>query len=304
MIRIVGGGATSSITAKATAALIGSVSPYSIIALGTGPDTFLASNGGSVLLNGGAIAVDSGNATAVAICGASVVSKAWSIAQGGGYDTSNNCTAPQPTPTTGYVADPFASLPWPGPTSPCDHINYNNNSNGNGGATLPPLTPGIYCGGISISNNDTATFTPGIYIINGGGIHLGAAGSITGSGVTFFLTGTNSSFGSVEIDNGQHVTFSAPTYGTYQGVLFFQDGRIPTTPNPLASATFAGGATMNLTGSLYFPSTTVSYSNGSSSAGNVAIVANKVLFQGGATFNYDPTGQQTGLLSKSVALVQ
>ena len=38
---------------------------------------------------------------------------------------------------------------------------------------------------------------------------------------------------------------------------------------------------MGLTGTLYFPTTTVTYSNGSGTAGYVGIVANKVSFTGG-----------------------
>jgi hypothetical protein len=62
---------------------------------------------------------------------------------------------------------------------------------------------------------------------------------------------------------------------------------------------------MNLTGTLYFPTTDVSYSNGTSGSGSTtAIVANQVSFSGGARINYDSTGSKTGLYQKSAAVIQ
>ena len=95
-------------------------------------------------------------------------------------------------------------------------------------ATDAVLTPGTYCGGIYVGNGATnVTFSSGIYVINGGGLSFNGSGkTVTGNGVMFYLTGTNSTYDSVAIQNGVSVTFSAPTSGTYQGVLFFQDRSI------------------------------------------------------------------------------
>jgi hypothetical protein len=62
---------------------------------------------------------------------------------------------------------------------------------------------------------------------------------------------------------------------------------------------------LQLTGGLYFPTTTVSYQNGSSSSGfSVAVVSKDITFTGGANIKYDPTGIKTGLGVKSVALME
>lgn len=47
---------------------------------------------------------------------------------------------------------------------------------------------------------------------------------------------------------------------------------------------FAGGASLTLTGTLYFPTTGVDFSNGASAAYTI-IVADNVTFTGGATLN-------------------
>ena len=69
-------------------------------------------------------------------------------------------------------------------------------------------------------------FSAGNYIINGGGITFGGGATASGSGVMFYLTGTNATYASVTIANGVNVTFSGPTSGAYTGVLFFQNRSI------------------------------------------------------------------------------
>jgi hypothetical protein len=104
----------------------------------------------------------------------------------------------------------------------------------------------------------------------------------------------------VNIANGVNVTFSAETSGSYMGVLFYQDRSITSASN----AVFAGGSTSSLTGSLYFPTTGVNFSNGASGSGNTAIVADQVSFTGGANLKYDSTGLKTGLSSQTAGLVE
>jgi hypothetical protein len=83
--------------------------------------------------------------------------------------------------------------------------------------------------------------------------------------------------------------------------VFYQDRSITSSAN----ANFAGGVNLKITGTLYFPTTYVLFSNGAS-VSNVytAIVAKQVSFTGGTSLQYDSTGLKTGLFSKSVALVQ
>jgi hypothetical protein len=106
----------------------------------------------------------------------------------------------------------------------------------------------------------------------------------------------------VNIANGANVTLSAQSAGAYQGVLFYQD-RSMASPG---SSTFAGGATMNLTGSLYFPHATLNVNNGSSTSGTtMAIVADMINFQGGAHMLADAGGTKTGLSAGfTVSLIQ
>ncbi len=313
LTRFVGAAATFTVTAKATAGLVGTVSPYCIYALDpSAPNAFAATNGSTLTLSGCALAVDSTNVDAATVSGGSSLTASAIAVAGGGVVTGGSVVAAPATSVSGFAvgggstmtpapalgaappaADPLASVPAPA-VGACD---FNNYSPGYGTWTL---NPGTYCGGIAIGNGATATFNAGTYIIKGGGLTLVGGTTDTGAGVMFYLTGTNASYGSVTISNGANVTFSAPASGPYMGVVFFQDRSITSASN----ATFAGGVNMKVTGSLYFPTTSVSYSNGASTNAYVAIVAKQVSFTGGTNITYDPTGLKTGLFSKSVALVQ
>jgi hypothetical protein len=284
---------TVTIKAKASSGIIASVPPTCLYILDpSAQHAFVASNGATVNVNCG-IAVDSSNAAAASVTGAAVVTAGSATVVGGAVVSNGGSITPSFTAGVASTSDPFASLPSPA-VGACTQTNYNP---GYGNWTL---NPGVYCGGIVISNGSTAVFNPGTYIINGGGIQLIGGSTITGSGVMFYLTGTNSSYSSVTMSNGVSVTLSAETSGSYLGVLFYQDRSIVSASN----ATFNGGSSESLTGSLYFPTTAVSFSNGAAGGGNTAIVANQVSFTGGTNIKYDPTGLKTGLFTESIGLVE
>jgi hypothetical protein len=281
------------IKAKASSGLIASVPPTCLYVLDpSAQNAFSVSNGATVNMNCG-LEVNSSNGTAASVTGAATVTAGSATVVGGA--TVSNGGRITPSFTTGVAAttDPFLSLPSPA-VGACNQTNYNP---GYGNWTL---NPGVYCGGIVISNGSTAVFNPGTYIIKGGGIQFVGGSTITGSGVMFYLTGTNATYGSVTMSNGVSVTLSAETSGSYLGVLFYQDRSITSS----SAATFAGGASDTLTGTLYFPTTPVSFSNGTSGGGNTAIVADQVTFSGGANIRYDPTGLKTGLSTQTVGLVE
>ena len=61
--------------------------------------------------------------------------------------------------------------------------------------------------------------------------HLVGGTTETGTGVMFYLTGTNATYGSVNISNGASATFSAQTTGPYTGDSVFQDRTITSAVN-------------------------------------------------------------------------
>lgn len=133
--------------------------------------------------------------------------------------------------------DPYANLPPPPIPDDCT-----------ASATSGDFVPGKYCGGLSI--NGTANFASGIYVIDGGTFKINANAIVAGSDVMFYLTdGATLSF-----NGSATLNLSAPTTGTYAGILFYGDRSQPNATN-----TINGNATSQLTGAIYFPSQEVRF---------------------------------------------
>ena len=148
------------------------------------------------------------------------------------------------------------------------------------------LTPGRYCGGIDFQNG-TATLQPGTYIMDGGAFKANGQASIVGNGVTIILTGTGSDTAYLDVNGGAQLSLHAPKTGTaYNGVLFFQDSKQEAkagqcNPGQVNTNNLNGGASMDLSGAMYFPNQMLRYSGGTST--NISclqMVALRVQFSG------------------------
>ena len=206
----------------------------------------------------------------------------------GQFKNDSSC-APSPNPASGIApfSDPLAYLQPPN----VGNCNYNSVSISGGTQTL---YPGVYCGGINISGGSTdITFSPGTYIINGGGLSVSGGANVNGNGVFFYLTGTSTSFKGVSITGGSASALIAPPSGTYRGILFFQDRAI-TGGSSGANSNIAGGSGLTVQGTLYFPTTTLSYSGTSTNAAYTILVADVVKITNNTyfpdTYSTDPNG--------------
>ncbi len=194
---------------------------------------------------------------------------------------------PAVTAGTTAVTDPFANVT-PPTVGACTSTNYVYSS-----ATNIALTPGVYCGGLSLAGSGNVTFAAGTYIINGTDAagksfdYTGSGGLDGTAGVTFFITGKNG-YNAGPISLSGSGNFSAPSSGPYQGLLFYQDPGVS-----YATANSYSGSG-NVTGSFYFKTTTLNYS-GSGNARSQALVANKIVFTGSGNFTQDTTGTLTGI---------
>ena len=169
------------------------------------------------------------------------------------------------------AADPYASVPAPMIPASCS---------ASGSAIL---SPGKYCGGLTLQGN--VTLNPGIYVIDGGPFKINANANISGSGVMFYLTNG----ATLQFNGNANITFSAPTSGTYSGLLFYGDRS-----QPFASNTLNGNNTSVMTGAVYFPSQEVQFlGNFSGQNGCLQVVADRIYYTGNGSFSTDCTG--TGL---------
>jgi Flp pilus assembly protein TadG len=111
------------------------------------------------------------------------------------------------------LPDPLASLP-PPITGNCTETKMQVNN------LTTSLIPGVYCGGLTIAGTSAVTLQPGIYIIKDGPLHIKDKASVTGSGVTFFLTGKGAI---LNVSNGTSMNLSAPAAGAMAGMLIYED---------------------------------------------------------------------------------
>jgi hypothetical protein len=261
-------------------AIQGGIGNFCVLELNTGSATGVTiSNGATVNLMQCGMAVDSTGSAALSVTGGAVlnaksvsVSGNVSVTNGGTINATDGVKTYQPN-----VPDPYAGVSRPS-FSGC---NYNKKSLGHSSGTQY-LSPGVYCNGLTMGNDAVVVMNPGVYFIDRGTFQVGGAVRLTGAGVTIVLTkSTGSNYATVSIGNGATVTLSAPTTGATAGLVFFGDRNAPLSK----TSNFGGGATVNITGSIYFPTQTVTFSNGiSNPSGCIQLIAGKIRFTGGAQF--------------------
>ncbi len=196
----------------------------------------------------GVLEVNSGSSTALSLAGTASVAASSIQIVGGYHNTGSGGITPTPTPAPS-VADPLAYLPVPSAStnpSTTGLMTYGAVVYSSGSHTL---YPGIYSE-ILLEGSASATLMPGLYVIQGGGVTVEGSASITGSGVVFYNTSnpTTGAFGSFLLMSTS--TLSAPTSGTYAGVLLFQD-RSDTKADEILAGTGNSSAAFNLSGTVY-----------------------------------------------------
>jgi len=202
---------SSSVTVKARAVAHPATGQACMYTLDpTASSEFWITGTAGINMPGCAVYDDSNASNALRQTGTSSLTAAW-IGVVGGF-SQNGSGSVTPTPTTGIapVPDPLAWLPEPSVQGNCsNNIQYSNGSH--------TLNAGCYSG-IKISGaNTNVVFNSGTYVINGS-IDISGSGTITGNGVTIYVTGG----GSTSIEGSGALTFTAPTSGQYNGVLLFQ----------------------------------------------------------------------------------
>jgi hypothetical protein len=185
------------------------------------------------------------------------------------------CTYPiEPAYT---INDPFADVPepWVGGTCKEDNVFAGPPS------STYTISPGRYCGGLTIKR--TVTMNSGVYIVEGGDLTIQSTAVVSGTtGVMFFLTGG----ATVNIAGTANVRLSAPTSGTYAGILIFVDR-----DDPSATHIFNGDSTSFFEGAIYAQSGHIEFAgSGAVGGGCTQIVAATIEFTGDANIGTDCTG--------------
>jgi hypothetical protein len=132
---------------------------------------------------------------------------------------------------------------------------------------LANLPPGVYCGGLKLTNGADGRLAKGIFIIKDGPLTVDRGASISGTEVGFYFKGSNAN---LTFDADSTVNLSAPKDGPLAGMLIFDDptgvsapalvplsgrgalGRLLKTGSPRQHQILSDNA-RNLLGTIYMP---------------------------------------------------
>ena len=210
VIRITAG---AQLHVSATAKMSGSM-PLCLLGLDPSAPQTIGLEQGALLTAPGCLVQSNSKSNAGLQSKNNAVMTAGMICSAGGKVQSHNANySPAPTTDCPALADPLSSRPTP-PVAGC---NYNNKIVDGISATLPP---GVYCGGLRLTNGATARLSSGVFVIKDGPLTVDAGAAISGTEVGFYLTGIGSS---LTFDADSTVDLSAPKNGPLAGILIFDD---------------------------------------------------------------------------------
>ena len=196
------------------------------------------------------------------------------VSSSGGSAVTASLTLTQCSSVTtqaAQAADPYSSLPAPTVPGGCSDL-------GNGATPLP----GVCYNGNSVNFKTTMVLAPGTYYFSGGSVQSTASGNVTGVDVTFVFT-NNATFA---FNGSSQWNLTAPTTGTYQGVVMYGDRN-----NSWQTNTLNGNNTSMFTGALYFPTEEMRFlGNFSGANGCMQLVADDIYYTGNGTFSTNCTG--------------
>ena len=263
--------------------------------------------------NGGALASNGSSATVTMATGKT-------INMVGGYSLGPLNITPAPTTGGTAIADPLITLDAISTTGmttrSASKLVLNN--------TTQVLQPGIYTGGIQLKNSSIALLRPGIYVMDGGGLDIGAQASFcsisststattcanftidcpdTLCGVLILNKGTTNGANAMDqITVGAGSTLKLRAYDEravtggdfqYRNMLLWQDS------TPAASSSYAqpivalnGGGTVDISGTVYAPQAAVTMGGGSGGSGGsttnatLQFICWDFTISGNATFHF------------------
>jgi hypothetical protein len=135
----------------------------------------------------------------------------------------------------------------------------------------------VYCGWFNFNGSPTVTLQPGVYVIKNGGWNVNG-GKWTGTGVTFYFADTSH----IQFNSGMNMTLSAPTSGTYSGILFYEPDGLST-----SQFVFNDSVSESLSGLIYLPSRQLTFNSTSNmTSPNVTVIADSAIFD---TLNWNVT---------------
>jgi len=127
--------------------------------------------------------------------------------------TKDTNYTPAPQTDCPVIPDPLAARQPPS----IGACSYTNRVVDGGMVTLPP---GVYCGGLRITNGAKVTFSPGIFVIKDGPLLVDKDSEVKGINVAFFMSGAGAN---LVFEEHTTINLTAPKDGPLTGILIFDD---------------------------------------------------------------------------------
>lgn len=257
------------VSARAVAGIDRTPKPYSIITLSQTACQSMQFNGQVhlTIIDAGTLTNSECTVGAFSTNGTINVATAANHVVGGWHMTGNSGDVSLPPSRAGHFDDPLIGVPVPTPTSaPVQTCPTYGGPPGT--VTLQPgvydctidpqgqwglqFEPGDYyiTGGIVINGGGNVSFGQGLYFLQGEGLTITGNGVVTGDGVTFYIDE-----GQVTLTGTSDTQLTAPTSGTYEGIVIFQNRTLTSTVNMSGGAiadgwgaVYAAGAQIRLVG--------------------------------------------------------
>ena len=237
------------IRARATGATI-ATGVYCVVSLVDNSTTGIKATGNSDLNLGCGMITNSTSLTAAIATGSSDVD-ATPVAAVGDIQDSDNWGGAELLPFTVKQPDPFEDVDVPSFT-PCKG-NANKLSVNPNNTLDRSADTGVQCVS-DISANGTLLLGAATYVIDGGNFSAGAQAKVSCTGCTIILTnsdGGTPTIGTVDMNGGAEITMSAPSGGTFEDILFYQDRRAPKSTTTVHKIN--GNSNSLMEGAFYFP---------------------------------------------------
>lgn len=234
----------------------------------------------------------------------------------GGYSPGPLVISPPPVTGQPYLNDPLRGLS----AVPVGSLTVQSGNKLVLNNKQQLLQPGIYTGGIQLKNSSMAFLRPGIYVMNGGGLDLGAQSSVMAVDSTA-LTTTAATWSNdchdgtcgVLIYNTGGALLSQMTVGAgatlllkpyvpgldgmsldeYRNLQFWQDvSPVPTSGYSQPAVVLNGGGLINISGTVYAPSAQIFMTGGAGGSGGNSLdltlqfISWDMQIQGNASFHF------------------
>lgn len=144
------------------------------------------------------------------------------------------------------------------------------------------LDPGKHCG-TTFNGSPTITFKPGLHIISGRMI-INSGATVIANGVTFYFPDVGSE---IRANGELKFTATAPTSGTYKGILMFEKTSDANNNANKQQYVFNGSKGEFLKGVIHLPNRDVTYNSTTNQTNTITLVVNTIIMNS-ANWNIEP----------------